>query len=83
MLLSTVMAKQRTSSGEKATSGQKTLPMKKPGRPRAKHSDPNYRQMSVYIHKEVRSKVKARLFEEEGEFSELVETLLREWLKKP
>lgn len=57
--------------------------MKKSGRPRAKHSDPNYKQMSVYIHKEVRSKVKARLFEEEGEFSELVETLLREWLKKP
>jgi hypothetical protein len=76
------MAKRLNGSGEKATS-EAAPPKKKPGRPRAKHSDPNYKQMSIYIHKEVRSKVKARLFEEEGEFSELVETLLREWLKKP
>lgn len=77
------MEKRLTSTAAKATSGQKALPKKKPGRPRAKHSNPNYKQMSVYIHKEVRSNVKARLFHEEGEFSELVETLLREWLKKP
>jgi hypothetical protein len=30
----------------------------------------------------VRGKVKARLFEQDGEFSGLVESLLREWLKK-
>jgi hypothetical protein len=52
----------------------------KRGRPRAKHSSPDYQQMSVYIPKDVRSKVKMRLFETGGEFSGLVEQLLREWL---
>ena len=51
--------------------------MKRVGRPRAKHSDPDYVQMSVYIHKDIRSKVKVRLFEIGGEFSALVESLLR------
>ena len=39
--------------------------------------------MSVYIHKEVRHRVKVRLFESDGEFSALVESLLRKWLKRP
>ena len=51
-------------------------------RPRAKHSDPNYIQMSVYVHKDVRIKVKIRLLETDGEFSGLVESLLRDWLKR-
>lgn len=67
-------------SGEKKTTA--TKPKKTVGRPRAKHSDPDYKQMSVYIHKDVRGKVKARLFEQDEEFSTLVETLLRDWLKK-
>ena len=69
----------------KSASAKKTATQlkKKVGRPRAKHSDPDYQQMSVYIHKDVRGKVKARLFEQDGEFSGLVESLLREWLKKP
>jgi len=59
------------------------VPAKKAvGRPRAKHSDPAYKQMSVYVHQDVRNKVKARLFEQGGEFSGLVESLLRDWLKK-
>ncbi|HWB86341.1 MAG TPA: hypothetical protein VG675_19525 [Bryobacteraceae bacterium] len=52
------------------------------GRPRAKHSDPSYRQMSIYIHEDVRLLVKARLLEHGGEFSALVESLLRDWLKQ-
>lgn len=56
-------------------------PPKKAGRPRAKHSNPDYVQMSVYIHKDVRAKVKMRLFETGGEFSTLVESLLRDWLR--
>jgi len=72
------MAK-RPAKGQK-----KAVPSKKkPGRPPAKHSDPNYKQMSVYVHKDVRNKVKIRLLEQDGEFSGLVESLLREWLKKP
>lgn len=46
---------------------------KKVGRPRAKHSDPNYAQMSICISRDVRSKVKMRLLEADGEFSGLVE----------
>ena len=72
----------KTSTSRKTT-GKTAAPRKKAGRPRAKHSDPNYQQMSVYIHKDVRGKVKARLFEQDGEFSGLVESLLRDWLKKP
>ncbi len=56
-------------------------PVKKIGRPRAKHSDPNYVQMSIYISRDVRKRVKMKLFETSGEFSVLVETLLNEWLR--
>lgn len=67
-----------------AKAQKKVIPVKKKaGRPRAKHSDPDYKQMSVYVHQDVRNKVKARLFEQGGEFSALVESLLRDWLKKP
>jgi hypothetical protein len=79
-----VCRKSRTES--KPASGPKITvqaPTKKVGRPRAKHSSADYAQMSAYIHKEVRNKVKIRLFEQEGEFSGLVESLLRHWLKEP
>ncbi len=77
-------AKGRPKDDAKAASGRKKVPKraKKVGRPRAKHSSPDYKQMSVYVHKDVRNRVKALLFEQEGEFSALVETLLREWLDK-
>ena len=76
------MAKPPAKAPKKAV--KKAAPVKKKaGRPRAKHSDPDYKQMSVYVHKDVRNKAKARLFEQGGEFSALVESLLREWLKKP
>ncbi len=55
---------------------------KKRGRKRAKHSDPSYTQMSVYIPIDLRLKVKIRLLEEDKEFSALVENLLREWLNR-
>lgn len=38
--------------------------------------------MSLYLHREVRNRVKMELLEQEGEFSGLVETLLRAWLKQ-
>lgn len=50
------------------------------GRPAAKHSSPDYAQMTVYIRKDVRRAVKIRLFEDGLELSALVERLLREWL---
>lgn len=79
LVSSQVMAKRPAKAAKKTATQLK----KKPGRPRAKHSDPAYKQMSVYIHQDVRNKAKARLFEQSGEFSALVESLLRDWLKKP
>lgn len=60
------------------------------GRPPAKHSSDDYAQMSLYIHKTVRSLVRIELLREAeqsaepntGEFSGLVESLLRGWLKQ-
>lgn len=54
----------------------------KRGRKPAKHSDPAYVQMSVYVPRELRNKVKGRLMEHEIEFSGLIETMLRDWLAK-
>lgn len=75
--------KAKAPSRSKPSSGRKDAvkPTKSVGRPRAKHSDPDYVQMSVYVPKDIRAKVKMRLFETGGEFSALVESLLREWLK--
>jgi hypothetical protein len=77
-------AETKGSSRPKPHPGRKedAPPTKRVGRPRAKHSNPDYTQMSVYIPKDVRAKVKVRLFETGGEFSGLVEALLREWLVK-
>ena len=50
------------------------------GRPPAKHSSPDYAQMTVYVQKSVRNEVKMRLFQEGLELSALVEKLLKKWL---
>jgi hypothetical protein len=50
------------------------------GRPRAKHSSPDYAQMTVYVRKTVRNAVKMRLFQDGLELSALVEKLLQAWL---
>jgi hypothetical protein len=50
------------------------------GRPPAKHSSPDYVQMTVYVPKAVRNEVKTRLFQEGRELSALVEKLLKTWL---
>ena len=50
------------------------------GRPRAKHSSPDYAQMTIYVQKAVRNEVKIRLFQEGRELSALVERLLKAWL---
>lgn len=80
-----MMAKTKDSRGIGVVAiGRKYAPntKKKAGRPRAKHSSPDYTQVSLYLHKDVRNKVKVRLFEQGAEFSALVESLLRDWLKR-
>ena len=68
--------RKRTAPGRsKPPSGRKdSVPalQKRVGRPPAKHSSPDYVQMSVYVHKDVRADVKVRLFQTGGEFSGLV-----------
>jgi len=61
-----------------------TNEMKRRGRPPAKHSDPDFVQATAYIRKETHRGVKIELLRSEPpiEFSELVELLLAEWLKK-
>lgn len=60
---------------------------KRIGRPPAKHSHADFAQMTIYLHRPVRAAVKVELLKLEaegasGEFSELVESLLRSWLKE-
>lgn len=51
------------------------------GRPRAKRSDPEYQQVTAYIRRDTYIGARKRLFDEDREFSELVEELVAAWLK--
>jgi hypothetical protein len=53
------------------------------GRPRAKHSDPSFQQVTAYVRKDTYKAVKIALLQKEAEqeFSELVERLLADWLR--
>jgi hypothetical protein len=55
--------------------GQKT-PLKRT----AKRDDPDYRQALAYVRRDTHRRVMMKLAGEEREFSDLVETLLSEWL---
>jgi len=52
------------------------------GRPPAKHSSPDYVQMTVYVKKTVRTDTRIRLFREGRELSALIERLLTAWLEE-
>ncbi len=53
------------------------------GRPKTgKSSDPDYRQVSAWIRRDTYDRVGIRLIQEgRREFSELVESLLEEWVR--
>ncbi len=52
------------------------------GRPPAKSSNPDYTQITAYIRKDTYTAVKRKLLDQENpEFSETLERLLREWLE--
>lgn len=57
---------------------------KRRGRPRAKHSDPNYYQVTLYIKRKVHREVKRELLDEEPplEFSDVANDMLEEWLRR-
>ncbi len=46
----------------------------------AKRDDPDYKQALAYVRRDTHRRVMMRLAGEEREFSDLVETLLAEWL---
>ncbi len=46
----------------------------------AKRNDPDYKQALAYVRRDTHRRVMMRLAGEEREFSDLVETLLSEWL---
>jgi len=55
------------------------------GRPKTgKRSNPEYRQVSAWVRRETYDRVVRRLFVKENrrEFSELVQSLLEDWLKQ-
>jgi hypothetical protein len=59
---------------------------KRPGRAkatrRAKRDDPDYKQALAYVRRDTHRRVMSKLAETEKEFSDLVEELLSDWLKK-
>ena len=56
---------------------------KRLGRPPGKRSDPAYRGVTAWIRRDTYSEVRKRLFDEQEEFSVLVERLLKDWLGTP
>ena len=58
--------------------------MPRRGRPHGKRSNENYRQVTAYIGKDTYKQTKIKLLsgEQPLEFSELVDTLLKQWLKE-
>lgn len=54
----------------------------KPGRPRGKHSDPNFIQITSYISKKTYRAVKIRCAELDVNRSDVVEELFQEWLER-
>ncbi len=57
------------------------VPPQTPGRVGGKRSDPEYTQVSAYVGRETYRKVKVALVtDDERDFSEIVDELLRGWL---
>jgi hypothetical protein len=73
-----------TLSTQKSDSPKIQQSEKPRGRPAGKRTDPDYAQVTAYIRKDTHHAVKLRLMQENQgrEFSELVQELLAEWLKK-
>lgn len=61
----------------KAISEPKNSKLKTPG----KRSDPNYTQITAYVRKDTHESVMREIYKRQ-EFSELIEELLSDWMKK-
>ena len=66
---------------QKVAKAQRTDEMpKRMGRPRGKASDPDWRQVTVYLRRITHTAARKRLLDEDGDFSDLVQDLLTKWL---
>ena len=54
----------------------------RPGRKPGKHSSANYVQTSIYLPRELKNKVRAKLYEKGMEMSGVVEEMLKDWLAR-
>jgi hypothetical protein len=52
----------------------------KGGKRGGKRSDPDYKQVGLYVNKNIHRQVMKRLAAEDGELSALLEALLKNWL---
>lgn len=79
--LLSVKPKQGTNKSAKTApevvSAPKNGKIKSPG----KRSDPNYTQITAYIRKDTHENVMRKIYKRQ-EFSELIEELLTDWMKK-
>ena len=59
-----------------------TAAASKMGRPPGKKTDPHYVQVTVYLRKEIHREAKKLLLDDGGQFSDLVDDLVRQWIAK-
>ena len=52
------------------------------GRPPGKKTDPHYVQVTVYLRKEIHREAKKLLLDNGGQFSDLVDDLVSQWIVK-
>ena len=57
-------------------------PEEQPEKPLSKRQSPDYKQVGIYLKKDVHRAVKIKATTEEIEMSQLIEDLLVEWLNK-
>lgn len=69
------------SSADKVEAGEPPEE-RRTGRPRGRRSSPDFQSVTAFLHKDTYRRTRIRLIEEGGEFGELVDRLLREWLAK-
>lgn len=73
---------EHTASIEEAPLVERTI-RRGPGRPPGKRTHPDYQQTTIYIPRTLHDQVKIALIREgRKEFSELVETLLTDWISE-
>lgn len=79
--LLSVKNRQSEVNGDKTLPELVSEPKKGKLRPPGKRSDPDFTQITAYVRKDTHEDVMRRIYKRQ-EFSELIEELLADWLKK-